>query len=82
MPKNANDKLWTNIAKKMLVGRTITEVNYMHPDDADEQDWSCRPLIITLDDGNIIYASSDDEGNDGGALFTNNEQHGCLPVMR
>jgi hypothetical protein len=30
--------------------------------------WYSCPIIITLDDGTIIFPTSDDEGNDAGAI--------------
>jgi hypothetical protein len=44
--------------------------------------WYNRPVVMVLDDGNIIYPSADDEGNNGGALFTTNDANPCLPVLR
>lgn len=38
-------------------------------------------MVMELDDGNIVYASSDDEGNEAGALFTNNDKEPVLPVL-
>jgi len=46
-----------------------------------ELDWYSRPLLIHLDDGNIIFPSMDDEGNNGGALFCNDEDEPILPTL-
>jgi hypothetical protein len=32
-------------------------------------DWYSRPIIIQLSDGTMVFPSSDDEGNNAGALF-------------
>jgi hypothetical protein len=37
---------------------------------------------MILDDGNMIYPSSDDEGNNAGALFTCDPAQPTLPVLR
>ena len=73
---------WTKTAEKQLLGRKIVKVRYMSKEEAEDMDWSSRPVVLQLDDGNIIYPSKDDEGNDGGALFTNNEEEPILPVLR
>jgi hypothetical protein len=39
--------------------------------------WARRPLVIELDDGTLMFASRDDEGNDGGALFGQVEARSC-----
>lgn len=73
---------WEMLAKKMLVGRTIKSVAFMSHKDAEQCGWDKRPLIIELDNGLCLYPSADDEGNEGGALFHNNEDHPIFPVLR
>lgn len=75
------EQAWIQVAQKLLVGRTIKAVDYMTADEADQCGWSARPIMITLDDGTVIYPSRDDEGNDGGALFTNDEGTSVIPVI-
>jgi hypothetical protein len=53
----------------------------MGDDEAEEFGWYQKPIVIQLDDGNLIYPSADDEGNNGGALFTNNEADPVLPTL-
>jgi hypothetical protein len=55
---------------KHLVGKTITFVRYLSKEEAQAMDWVSRPIVIQLDDGSCIWPSRDDEGNDGGSLFT------------
>jgi len=43
--------------------------------------WSSKPVCFQLDDGTWLYPSQDDEGNNGGALFTTSKVESCLPVM-
>lgn len=76
------DKHWTKEAEEQLLGRKIVQVRYMSQEEADDLGWGSRPVVIQLDDGNLVFASCDDEGNDGGALFTNNQANPVLPVMR
>ena len=62
-------KKWTKVASDILVGRTITEVAYLTKTEAEEDfGWHKRPITFTLDNGTIIIAQMDDEGNDGGVL--------------
>ena len=43
--------------------------------------WYKRPVALHLDNGVWVFPSQDDEGNDGGALFTTDEKQECLPVL-
>ena len=61
---------WKVEASK-LIGRTIVDVRYMSPDEKSGIGWDQSPAILVLDSGDLIYPSSDDEGNGGGALFGN-----------
>ena len=62
------EREWTTKASNILVGRRITEVSYMPPDEADAAGWYARSLVLTLDDGTKIYPMADDEGNGPGAF--------------
>lgn len=73
---------WLKEAKEQLLGRKIVDVRYMSQEEADDLDWTERPVVFHLDDGNLVFASADDEGNNGGALFTNNQANPVLPVLR
>jgi hypothetical protein len=44
--------------------------------------WSGRPIAFQLNDGNWIYPSADDEGNEGGSLFTSDDKDPILPLLR
>jgi hypothetical protein len=59
---------WLGKAAKVLVGRKIQSINYLSKDECEEIGWFSRPIVITLDDGTIIYPVADDEGNDGGSI--------------
>jgi len=76
------EAFWTNVAIKQLLGRKITEVRYLTHEEADDLGWEERCVVIHLDDGNMIFPSRDDEGNDAGSLFTNDPTQPTLPVLR
>ena len=72
---NLNDpkectKYWTEYAAKRLVGRRITKVEYLNSKDCKNAfGWYKRPVTFTLDNGKVVIAQMDDEGNDGGVLL-------------
>lgn len=72
---------WAKKAEEQLVGKTIVGVRYMTPAEMKDQYWSKNPLVIFLSDGSYIYPSADDEGNDGGALFTSIDELSVIPTV-
>ena len=57
---------------KELVGRRIVNVRMMTSLEKEREGWGDSPhtsAVLVLDDGSAIFASSDYEGNDSGALF-------------
>ncbi len=72
---------WTTIAEKQLKGKTIVKVRYMTIKEAYAMGWDQRPVVMQLDDGNLIIPSSDDEGNNAGSLFTQDKTDNILPVI-
>ena len=72
---------WTDKISKLLVGKKITAVEYMSEAEAKEQGWYRRPIQIQLDNGTWLTPSQDDEGNDGGSLFTNVKELPTIPVL-
>ena len=73
---------WTKQIADFLVGKTIKEVRYMTQKECTDMMWYNRPLAIFFTDGTYIFPSADDEGNDGGALFTSSDKLPVIPVMR
>jgi hypothetical protein len=71
-------KDWISRAKRVLLGRTITGVEYMSAEERTELDWHRGPIMLRLDSGVWVYPSQDDEGNGAGSLFTNDE---LLPII-
>lgn len=57
---------------KKLHDRIIKDVRYMTEGEAKAWGWYKRPLMIILDNGDIMIPQSDDEGNDGGAIYMTN----------
>jgi hypothetical protein len=52
-----------------LTGKTIAAVRYMSKAECEKMMWHSRPLLIMFTDGSYIIPQSDDEGNDGGAIY-------------
>jgi hypothetical protein len=78
---------WNGEARKLLVGFTITDVQYM-----DDEDWYANPVALILKKPRmgktpeeiVVIPQSDDEGNNGGALFIDNKttkKNNILPVI-
>jgi hypothetical protein len=72
-------KHWNDEATRLLVGRTITNARYLTAAECKDAYWSHSAVIFTLDNGVEVIASSDDEGNNAGALFIGGD---ILPVIR
>lgn len=81
MSGGANHERWLNEAKRQLLGRKIVLVRYMLDSEMKQLGWYHRPVVMQLDNGNLVWPSQDDEGNNGGALFTNDEKQPVLPVL-
>lgn len=70
-PRKTDEELklqWADSLKPLL-GRTIVGIRYMTPEEMDAAGWDRSPVMLILDDGTLFYPSSDDEGNDAGALY-------------
>jgi len=76
---------WEKIAQDMLVGRTVETVRYLSEEETKSLGWYGTTILLDLrgKDGSLIavYASTDNEGNGPGALFTTDEKHSVLPVF-
>ena len=80
-PEQSTRDIWTEKARKLLVGRTIAAVRYMTEEEAADSDFYSSPIVIIFDDGSYIFPMRDDEGNDAGALATSDEENPTLPVI-
>jgi hypothetical protein len=76
-------KKWTKYAQDVLQGRTIKSVRYMSNDEIDRLGIYHKGLVFELDNGTLFWSSSDDEGNDAGAIHfqSKDEEDGVLPVL-
>ena len=72
---------WLKLAKKNLMGMLITNIRLLTPEEQESLGWENNCFVIVLKNGHCIFASSDDEGNDAGAIFTTFEDCPTLPVM-
>ena len=71
-------KYWNEFATKRLVGKKILKAVY-----EDVFGDGVLGITFTLDDGTVVIASRDDEGNGPGALFLEGkEKDSVLPVIR
>ena len=73
---------WNDKAEEVLLKRRITHVEYMSTEEAKDYMWYKRPVVMVLDNGTRLIIQSDDEGNDGGALwYGTSENQDVLPVL-
>tara|TARA_R110002020_G_C16295487_1_gene772753 strand:- start:2537 stop:2821 length:285 start_codon:yes stop_codon:yes gene_type:complete len=75
------EKYWTDLIAEHLVGKKITKVEYIPQDEMEENMWHKRPISIQLDNRHWITPIMDDEGNDGGAMFTTFKELQTIPVI-
>jgi hypothetical protein len=64
-------KRWVKYGEEHLKNQTIKAVRYLTKNEASGLGWQSRPIVLELDNGTLLLPSSDDEGNDGGALIGN-----------
>lgn len=74
-------KQWTESASALLLNRKIVKVRYFTEKERNDMGWYKRPVAFLLDNGIWVFPSADDEGNDGGALFTTDEKLSVIPVL-
>ena len=72
---------WQKRIEKHLLGKSIIKVEYMSEKDSEEQGFDCRPIQLLLNNGIWLTITSDDEGNDGGAIHTNIKELPIIPVI-
>ncbi len=61
-----------------LEGKTIASVRWLNDADMKALMWYKRPVQIMFTDGSFIIPQMDDEGNDGGALYFQDEKDWTL----
>jgi hypothetical protein len=57
-----------------LVGKKVVGVRYMTKKEMNAEGWDEKTEAIQFDDGSIVYASRDPEGNGPGCLFGVNKK--------
>ena len=72
---------WGRRATKHLVGKKIVQVRYLNKKEMDDLGWDQTPLVMFFNDGSYMFPSQDDEGNDGGSLFTSFKDLSVIPVI-
>ncbi len=68
-----------------LIGLKIVGVRYLTQEETEASGWYSAPIVIELSDGSALIPQSDDEGNDGGALWIANSKkckQDLIPVIR
>ena len=65
-----------------LIGKKIVEIHPMTAKEKEAEGWegSGATCVIKLEDGTLIYPSSDDEGNNAGTLFGKDKNGKCFYV--
>jgi len=81
MPNADVIQKWTKECSKNLVGKTIKSVRYMTDKEMNDLGWYSKSLVIIFTDGSYIFPSSDDEGNNAGALFTSFKDLDTIPTI-
>jgi hypothetical protein len=76
---------WTALANKHLRGARIMKVEYMTKNELEDNMWYKSPLCLLMKKPNgeqfWMYPSMDDEGNDGGSLFTTIKEYSYVPTI-
>ena len=60
---------WLRFAREHLEGKRIVNVRYMTNEEVKDMGWYRKNIVLVLDDGTMLFPSSDDEGNDVGSIF-------------
>jgi hypothetical protein len=74
-------KVWNKKVSDFLVGKTIKSVRYMTDAEMDDFMWYKKAVVIDFTDGSWIIPQSDDEGNNGGALYTSEKTLSIIPTI-
>ena len=72
---------WRKKMLEKLRGRSIVNVRIMTDEEMEDLGWYSKSVVLQLDDGNLLFFSQDDEGNNAGACFTTFEDLPILPVF-
>ncbi|MCK9436401.1 MAG: hypothetical protein M0Q12_04240 [Synergistaceae bacterium] len=64
-----------------LLGSRIVDIRYITEEEKQLLGIYKCPIIIQLSNGVLIWPMRDDEGNDGGALYTSKSEIGIIPTI-
>ena len=64
----ATEDTWVEYAEDRLLGQHVAMVRYLSKEETEILGWRKRTLCLQFSDGSLLFASSDDEGNDAGTL--------------
>ena len=81
MTENELTLFWQKKIEKHLLGKSIIKIENMSEKDSKEQGWHKRPIQLLLNNGVWLTMTSDDEGNNGGAIHTNIKELPIIPVI-
>lgn len=81
VPKKDIEQQWTEKVKSKLIGKTIVNVRYMTDKEQEANGWCKKGIVLTFNDGNIIFPMTDDEGNDAGAVGTSYKDLQTIPTI-
>ena len=79
---------WENKAVELLQDRTVHAVRYLSKEELEGLGWRASTLVMQLNDPEgkkepvLLFSSRDDEGNDAGALFTDDDDLPTIPVIQ
>ena len=73
-------KKWEKKISSNLLGKTIANIEYLTEKEGRDNGWNQLPLVIIFTDGSWLLPMADDEGNNGGALFTSAKEMNVIPV--
>ena len=80
MSKDIKTK-WEESIGKAFIGRKIVKIEYLNKEEVNDLEWNSVPCCFQLDNGVWFYPQQDDEGNDGGALFTTDKELSIVPTL-
>ncbi len=69
---------WSSEATDLFRGKVVARIGYLNEMEQEAMGWEATPFI-EFTDGHSIVASSDDEGNSGGAFYTSIEKMRIIP---
>lgn len=76
--------------KESLIGQKIVDIREMTPKEMSDESWypdnmaTSNPVAIVMEGGDVLYASSDGEGNAPGCIFGvhEGESYTLQPIKR